>query len=403
MSTVLPLPPDSSYPLLTCSHCLKHGPNLLSYCLGCTNVLHCSRECAQKAIETYHKYECKAGLLGTASCAKAEDVASQKIIAKLLLSLRILFSRPIQKSLETLKKEGFNNTDQMGQFCQLDGCWGKLRMDREPLCKERVEQQVIQSYAKELAKAVGFVDETVKDSDLDSLLSHIVRVVSQHGHFISKFLLENGYVEAERSVPEAEPFAFGLFPSLYKFKHSCIPNAVATIVDGGKMAVVATGVIEQKEEVRLCLYDNMAANELTYSQRKSSLSEQFGQECACPACLSGIGGPGDLERRLPPEYAAVLSAFRISVDSALAGGGCRDFGKIFDRYEADCERLGRREGHRAPVEGTICDGMQLLSAAAAAPVARVTAAMLSMLFQRSEGDGKDSKAPENSLCTWADM
>ncbi len=95
MSTVLPLPPDSSYPLLTCSHCLKDGPNLLSYCLRCTNVLHCSREGAQKAIETYHKYECKAGLLGPATWAKAGDGARQKIIAKLLLWLRSLFSRPI--------------------------------------------------------------------------------------------------------------------------------------------------------------------------------------------------------------------------------------------------------------------------------------------------------------------
>ncbi len=74
-----------------CHHCLRATLNLLP-CPTCPDAMFCTKQCMEQALSTYHKFECKSGVL--AFCAKARD---ETMVRDLVFPLRILFSFSMQE------------------------------------------------------------------------------------------------------------------------------------------------------------------------------------------------------------------------------------------------------------------------------------------------------------------
>ena len=78
-----------------CLHCLASCPLPLP-CPSCTSALFCSSACRTKALESYHRFECKLGLADLADEEKRRKLETSTVASGLFMVLRAL----TQESLE---------------------------------------------------------------------------------------------------------------------------------------------------------------------------------------------------------------------------------------------------------------------------------------------------------------
>ena len=103
----------------------------------------CSKECYDKALGTYHRYECKSGILGLA--LKYQDYYLSKLVAwpmRLLTTKPLSYYRENEKKLGIFEETNFNldvgkiySGEDVSNLWKLDAARGALHTDRYGMMK----------------------------------------------------------------------------------------------------------------------------------------------------------------------------------------------------------------------------------------------------------------------------
>ncbi len=414
----------------TCSHCLRDTPVLHSFCPRCPFALVCSKECALAALGSYHPYECMTGLLGTAFLTGDRGL----VVSTVLLMLRALFSRPLGYYVDNKDKLGLlgetecdldscgGRKDQWAPLWRLDGSWGRLKEDRETDSRERKASVAVVGFAYELAKKAGYVQEGTEEL-VAALLCHFHRIIQLRSSL--HLGVSKNFICLCESIPDLIPAAgrrgsLGIYPTAGLFRHSCLPNAALAYARDGKVLVVSTCAIEPREEVRFARHPNATVEKMPAEERRRLLRDEFGMDpCDCGACFSGLGGPGSCRTKLSEAQREFVGTLEEEKDAAFArpasqekcccGGGqeqpeerYRDLEGLFRGLRKSAADFALASD-RAPVDGTVCDAVQLFGALLAPVFSEVATARYSLAFQREEFEPGDGDLSESEFDSEEDL
>lgn len=291
---------NEEYFLTNCFECLIPVNCLymnLTYCTECSSIVYCSTECANKAWDSHHKYECKhLNLLSSQLGITNMEWLSLRIVLKASLEYLISIKQELEyyeKKYETIVR------DESALFALENGEAKVINSNQYSLIFPLITNSSVRKLSdlfrrsfvamflvKYLINADFF--EIDKSSPIlaeqacfiGGLILRHLQSISCNAHEISELKLDES-----KKKPMADSYAqgigAGIFAILSMFNHSCDPDVTRNF-RGSKCQVRSLRTIKKGDEI----LDNYgviyAVNEL--DQRKAKLLEQYFFDCNCMAC-----------------------------------------------------------------------------------------------------------------------
>ncbi|CAF0733507.1 unnamed protein product [Adineta ricciae] len=265
-----------------CDHCLTSI--VIPYvCPQCSHVLFCSEHCQQRALNSYHQYECK-------------HIHVLKTLGIAFLAYRTLTITDHETLWTTITQTTLpNETETKTNSYQSDYLSiQKLITHTEQMSVDDLFHYSLTAYLlSEIIKSTNFLQcNQVKKRDTEQillasvLLKHIQQMICNaqtisitKTNQINEMIFDHDDDQDELT----KRFASAIFPTCALMNHSCVPN-IRCVFDQGYLRVYTARSIRQGEEIFNC-YGPQKSLVPSTEQRQSVLFDQYFFKCQCEGCV----------------------------------------------------------------------------------------------------------------------
>ena len=257
----------------TCDFCFKRLKVVIP-CTQCAGIGFCSKDCRDKALLSYHKYECKyLDLLHGLGCST---------IAK--LALRIITTHPLDyfKKLRTDLNVDNKSIEFKQPYLAVINLVG-LDEQRKTENKNARTMMAV-ALLKVLKAAKYFPDKSDADTFTDdeifigSLILRHLNVLQFNAHEVAQFEM------VTKTSQEGAKSAFigaAVYPTLALFNHSCDPSIVRYYVEDYVVVQAIKNIFKGEE---ICENYGPIFFHSAKDDRQSRLEKQYWFKCSCVAC-----------------------------------------------------------------------------------------------------------------------
>ncbi|ELT95020.1 hypothetical protein CAPTEDRAFT_183922 [Capitella teleta] len=311
-----------------CYHCFQRC--LAPFpCFETSSVIFCSRECRDKAWNTYQKYEYQyAAVLDANFCGKIGQLALRMLLECNLEGV-LEFVRGLDKTgdVDDMEKVGL---DKEGKYCSDYRSLYHMKThadERKP--DDLFELAVMSAFLLKVLDDSGFLRQenntynSARDmKSLGGLLLRNIQLILCNAFPIHQMRRPDNFQE-----PDPEEIGIGLFPTAALLNHSCNPEAIVCYY-GNKAVVRAIRDIDKNEEISIAygvtFYDD---EELS---RRHQLKETHFFHCTCKACLEGWPMWLEMDQNQPDWLCEACGSILLS-------------DKIEDNKFAKCKKCSHRQ------------------------------------------------------------
>ncbi|CAF1023002.1 unnamed protein product [Adineta steineri] len=273
-----------------CDHCLTSI--VIPYvCPQCSHVLFCSEHCQQRALASYHQYECK-------------HIHVLKTLGIAFLAYRTLTITDHETLWTTITQTTIPNENEIKTNFYKSDYFSiqKLITHTEQMSIDDLFHYSLTAYLlSEIIKSTNFLQcNQIKKRDTEQillasiLLKHIQQMICNaqtisitKTNQIDEIIFDNEDDQDEIT----KRFASAIFPTCALMNHSCVPN-IRCVFDQGYLRVYTARSIRQGEEILNC-YGPQKTLMPSTEQRQNVLFEQYFFKCQCEGCIDMIKSQGD--------------------------------------------------------------------------------------------------------------
>ncbi|CAF3035533.1 unnamed protein product [Rotaria socialis] len=268
-----------------CDHCLTSI--VIPYvCPQCSHVLFCSEHCQQRALASYHQYECK-------------HIHILKTLGIAFLAYRTLTITDHETLWTTITQTTIpNDNEEQNKIYKSDYVSiQKLITHTEQMSIDDLFHYSLTAYLlSEIIKSTNFLRcNQIKKRDTEQillasiLLKHIQQMIcnAQTISITKTNQMDDIIFDNDDDRDEVtKRFASAIFPTCALMNHSCVPN-IRCIFDQGHLRVYTAKPIRQGEEILNC-YGPQKSLMPSIEQRQNVLLEQYFFKCQCEGCVEII-------------------------------------------------------------------------------------------------------------------
>ncbi|UJR26818.1 hypothetical protein I4U23_008131 [Adineta vaga] len=265
-----------------CDYCLTSI--VIPYvCSQCSHVLFCSENCQQRALASYHQYECK-------------HIHVLKTLGIAFLAYRTLTTTDHETLWTTITQTTLpiENETQTNSHKSDYLSIQKLITHTEQMSVDDLFHYSLTAYLlSEIIKSTNFLQcNQLKKRDTEQillasvLLKHIQQMICNAQTIsITKTNQMNEMIfDHDDDQDElTKRFASAIFPTCALMNHSCVPN-IRCVFDQGYLRVYTARSIRQGEEIFNC-YGPQKSLMPSTEQRQNVLFEQYFFKCQCEGCV----------------------------------------------------------------------------------------------------------------------
>ncbi|XP_037806669.1 SET and MYND domain-containing protein 4 [Lucilia sericata] len=255
-----------------CDHCFIRTAIPVA-CPKCADVIYCSEKCQQRAMSSYHKYEC--GMLPTiwrsgasVNCHMALRIFANKPVEEFLQIADKVDAKLYIEQIQQLPKDDYRRVSHL------------LRHEDTRTASNFFQHTLMARFLTKCLLKSNYFGDNAKTEDIVKIEALVLRSL--------QFLQFNTHEVAElhksqRDGSEKTLFIGGaLYPNLALFNHSCDPGVVryfrGTTIHINTVKPIEAGL--QISENYGPIYTQEERNE-----RQTKLQDLYKFECCCDACL----------------------------------------------------------------------------------------------------------------------
>ncbi|CAF2858164.1 unnamed protein product [Rotaria sp. Silwood2] len=277
-----------------CDHCLT--AIVIPYvCPQCSHVLFCSEHCQQRALASYHQYECKhihiLKTLGIAFLAyRTLTITDHETLWTTITQTTIPNDNEEQNNnINNNNNNNNNNNIYKSDYASIQ----KLITHTEQMSIDDLFHYSLTAYLlSEIIKSTNFLRcNQIKKRDTEQillasiLLKHIQQMICNAQTISITKTNQNDDIIFDNDDDHDEitkRFASAIFPTCALMNHSCVPN-IRCVFDQGYLRVYTAKTIRQGEEILNC-YGPQKSLMSSIEQRQNVLLEQYFFKCQCEGC-----------------------------------------------------------------------------------------------------------------------
>ncbi|CAF4060422.1 unnamed protein product [Rotaria sp. Silwood2] len=268
-----------------CDHCLT--AIVIPYvCPQCSHVLFCSEHCQQRALASYHQYECKhihiLKTLGIAFLAyRTLTITDHETLWTTITQTTIPNDNEEQNNnINNNNNNNNNNNIYKSDYSSIQ----KLITHTEQMSIDDLFHYSLTAYLlSEIIKSTNFLRcNQIKKRDTEQillasiLLKHIQQMICNAQTISITKTNQNDDIIFDNDDDHDEitkRFASAIFPTCALMNHSCVPN-IRCVFDQGYLRVYTAKTIRQGEEILNC-YGPQKSLMSSIEQRQNVLLEQY--------------------------------------------------------------------------------------------------------------------------------
>lgn len=268
-----------------CQECLGQIKAVIP-CKTCCGVSFCSIKCRDVALGSYHKYECGANDVLTASGLNIYPFLTLRLMAK--FGLEHIWS--LKDSMDShddtsgaLTDSEYHTEDFINTFnlvCHEDKMDPEEHLLRTFVAVFLLKMLQFNNYFGNWTENEKFVELSEKELFIGKLILHFTNTFPQNVHDIA--LLETPEMKRWVNSSEIKSLGAGVFPTCALFNHSCDPSFMRCNFGKGMVSVANRNILAG-EEISEC-YGQMYYSK-NLDTRRAELRKHYKFECQCLSCL----------------------------------------------------------------------------------------------------------------------
>ncbi|XP_055626041.1 histone-lysine N-methyltransferase SMYD3-like [Toxorhynchites rutilus septentrionalis] len=287
------LEPDAMFS--RCNYCGRENEKDLIPCDSCCSSMYCSEECKEKALMSYHRFECKIAEKLKHLFKGPKSTRMFHLALRLFWMILSNFStNPV--SFRQHLNEKFKNFRNPFLLESEKIPFHILSVDQPDMSKDRTGEGIMQFISVLMYKIV--IEEN--DSTRNSLL--------EEDHSCLLEILHGLVLRAKNISDQSGDDMTCLYPLLRMVNHSCAPNAERFMINGTSI-LVAKRPIKVGEQILISYIPNCTVETKEKDKRKAMLQKEFNFDCQCSGCsldypiLSAV----EEDRKLKDELNSIMS------------------------------------------------------------------------------------------------
>ena len=260
-----------------CDHCLT--AIVIPYvCTHCSHVLFCSEHCQQRALNSYHRYEC-------------QYIHVLKTLGIGFLAYRTLTSTDLDTLRALLRSDSIEAKAQHGKHSTYKSDYSavqRLITHTEQMSIDDLFHYALTAYfLSEMIKLTQLLPVASDKADeheqiliASLLLKHIQQMICNAQTIsitastpLEEITNDDDLPDEDQQDPMSKRFASAIFPTCALMNHSCVPN-IRCVFDQGFLHVQTARSIRQGEEIFNC-YGPQKSLIPSTEQRQNILYEQY--------------------------------------------------------------------------------------------------------------------------------
>lgn len=273
-----------------CQHCFKPIRGVVP-CPKCTWVCFCTPDCRDKALESYHKYECGIMKLFLESGFNVYPYLALRLVCQEGLA-KLLELRPSIESRS--EKVGTTQGQQKTKYLSGHFMSGYNLMAHEDSIAEEswILRGLVAVFMLKCLQMTDYFksdedrsqiknegDLTEKEAFVGAVIFRLLNVMPCNSHDIAEFetpVLDK-FVPGNKKVSVGA----GLYPCLALLNHSCTPSFMRCN-KGNEVICVASKAIKKGEEI--CENYGLMHTAKDLNERQKILKEHYKFDCTCQPC-----------------------------------------------------------------------------------------------------------------------